>query len=144
MSININYSKSKNKPSSNIVLFSDEKFKIGTIKKYLTKNEISYISDLLKSSDLKKNLLVFELNSKKKIILVAIKNELKRADIESLGAELYGRINYGKKSEYFIISDSVESKNKNFLSYFLKVRNLFQIDLLFLMLLAFLYFLLFF
>ncbi len=66
MSININYSKSKNKPSSNIVLFSDEKFKIGTIKKYLTKNEISYISDLLKSSDLKKNLLVFELNSKKK------------------------------------------------------------------------------
>ena len=54
MSININYSKSKNKPSSNIVLFSDEKFKIGTIKKYLTKNEISYISDLLKSSDLKK------------------------------------------------------------------------------------------
>ncbi len=44
---------------------------------------------------------------------------MKRADIESLGAELYGRINYGKKSEYFIVSDSVESKNKNFLSYFL-------------------------
>ena len=44
---------------------------------------------------------------------------MKTSDIENLGAEFYGRINYGKNSEYFIISDSIESKDKSFLGHFL-------------------------
>ena len=67
---------------------------------------------MLKTSDLKKNLFVFELNSKKKIVLISIKNNLKTSDIENLGAEFYGRINYGKNSEYFIISDSIAGKHE--------------------------------
>ena len=60
MSLKINYLKAeKNKPSSNIVLFSDEKFNINKLKRFLTNNEFTYINDLLKTSDLKKNLLVF-------------------------------------------------------------------------------------
>jgi leucyl aminopeptidase len=39
------------------------------IKKYISSSEFSYISDLLKNSDLKKDLLVFEINSKKTIFL---------------------------------------------------------------------------
>ena len=74
---------------------------------------------ILKSSDLKKNLLIFEINSKKKIVLISIKNNLKTSDIENLGAEFFGRINYGKNSEYFINSDSIISKNENFLGHFL-------------------------
>ena len=70
MSIKINYSKNTNKTSSNVVIFVNEKFNLGPIKKFLSKFEISYISDLLKTSDLKKNLFVFEVNSKKKIILI--------------------------------------------------------------------------
>ena len=35
------------------------------LKKYVSSNEFNYISDLLKNSDLKKNLFVFELSSKK-------------------------------------------------------------------------------
>ena len=55
MAIKINYSKKKsNKSSSNAVLFVDEKFNIKSVKKYVSSNEFSYISDLLKTSDLKK------------------------------------------------------------------------------------------
>ena len=120
MSVKINYPKNtKNNISHNLVLFSDGKFKINNLKKYLKDSEFSYITDLLKTSYLEKNLLVFEITSKKKIVLISIKNNLKTSDIENLGAEFYGRINYGKNSEYFIISDSIESKDKSFLGHFL-------------------------
>tara|TARA_Y200000002_G_scaffold381553_1_gene395901 strand:- start:715 stop:2172 length:1458 start_codon:yes stop_codon:yes gene_type:complete len=120
MSIKINYSKNNNnKSSSNLVLFSNDKFDLNNLKKYLLESEFSYISDLLKTNDLNKNLFVFELTSKKKIVLVSIKNNLKNSDIENLGAELFGRINYGKNSEYDVISDSIVSKHKNFLGHFL-------------------------
>ena len=66
MSIKINYlNRSSDKTSANVVLFTDEKFNIGSLKKYLSNSEFSYISDLLKNSDLKKDLLFFEVNSKK-------------------------------------------------------------------------------
>ena len=89
------------------------------LKKYLSNNEFSYISDLLKTNDLKKNLFVFDVNSKKKIILISIKKNIKISDVENLGAEFYKKINYGKNSEYFLISDSAVSKIDNFLGYFL-------------------------
>ena len=67
MSIKINYSnKAVSKSSGNTVLFTDDKFSINAQKKNLSKSEFSYINDLLKTSDLKKNLFVFEVNSKKK------------------------------------------------------------------------------
>ena len=120
MSIEINYTKNtKNEFSKNIVLFSDEKFRINPLKRYLSNLEFSYINELLKTIDLKKNIFIFELTSKKKIVLVSIKNKLKNSDIENLGAEFYGRVNSGKNSDYLIISDSVKSNNENFLGYFL-------------------------
>ena len=67
MSIKINYLKKINSKSSfNQVLFSNDKFDANSLKKYLSSSEFSYINDLLKTSDLKKNMFVFELNSKKK------------------------------------------------------------------------------
>ncbi len=120
MPVKINYSKkSINKKSSNLILFCNDKFNISSLKKDLTNNEFVYVNDLLKSSDLKKNLLVFELNSKKKIILISIKKDLKTSDIENLGAELYVRVNYGKNSEYFLSTDSVIGNNQNFVGHFL-------------------------
>ena len=67
MSIKINYKniKSKNQPI-NVVLFTDEKFNISSLKKYILNSEFSFINDLLKTSDLKKNFLTFKLSSKKK------------------------------------------------------------------------------
>jgi len=120
MSIKINYTKkTSNKSSSNLVLFVDDKFSVSHLKRYISNIEFSYINDLLKTSDLKKKIFVYELNSKKKIVLISIKKDLKSFDVENLGAEFYGRINYGKDSEYFINSDSITSKHENFLSYFL-------------------------
>ena len=106
MTVKISYLNRKiNELSSNLVLFTNERFDIKSLKKNLSSSEFSYIDDLLKTSDLKKKILVFEVNSKKKIILISIKNNLKTSDIESLGAEFYGRVNYGKNQEYFLHSD---------------------------------------
>ena len=120
MSIQINYnSSSSKKTSNNVILFADEKFNIGPLRKYISISEFSYIKELLKTSDLSKNLLVFELNSRRKIIIISIKKDLKNFEIESLGAELYGRINYGKNSDYFLNSDTALSKYENFIGYLL-------------------------
>ena len=119
MTIKLNYLKKTGSKSSNLVLFCDEKYGTGGLKKYLSNAEFSYINDLLKTADLKKNLFVFEVNSKKKIVLISIKKNLKISDIENLGAEFYKKINYGKNREYLIISDSVPGKNDNLMGYFL-------------------------
>ena len=119
MTIKLNYSKQTSNKSSNLVLFCDEKYNINSLKKYLSNKEFSYIYDLLKTVDLKKNLFVFEVSSKKKIVLVSIKKNLKNSNIENLGAELYKKINHGKNSEYFVISDSVVGNNDNLLGHFL-------------------------
>ena len=67
MSIKINYSnKISGKSPANLVLFANEKFNTNGLKKYLSNTEFSYINDLLKTSDLKKNLFIFEASSKKK------------------------------------------------------------------------------
>ena len=58
MTVQINYKGSSSKKNlSNLVLFVDEKFNISGLKKDITNSEFSYISDLLKTSDLKKDLL---------------------------------------------------------------------------------------
>ena len=120
MPIKINYLKKlSSKSSSNLVFFVDEKFNINKIKKDILNNEFSYIFDLLKKSDLKKNIFVFEVNSKKKIVLISIKKDLKSFDMENLGAEFYGLVNHGKNSEYFLNSDSIGGNHKNFICHFL-------------------------
>ena len=65
MTIEIDYTnKSNSKPTSNLVLFTNEKFSTDKLKKHLSDSEISYINDLLKTSDLKKSILVFKINSR--------------------------------------------------------------------------------
>jgi len=120
MSIQINYKyNSPKKHITNLVLFVDENFNTASLKKYVSSEEFSYISDLLKISDLKKNLLFFKVNSKKIIFLISVKKNLENSDIENLGAEFHGHINYDKKDEYFVNSDSITSKLENFIGYFL-------------------------
>ena len=120
MSIVINYKNSGlKKLTTNLVLFVDENFNINGLKKHVSNTEFSYLNDMLKNSDLKKNLLFFEINSKKTIYLVSVKKDLKTSDIESLGAKFHAYINYDKKNDYFVNSDTINSKTENFLGYFL-------------------------
>jgi leucyl aminopeptidase len=120
MSIKINYKNIiSTKSTINLVLFVDENFNIKDIKKYISNSEFSYIADLLKNSDLKKDTLFFEVNSKKTIFLVSIKKNIKISDIENLGAKFHSYINFDKKDDYFINSDTVNDKTKNFIGHFL-------------------------
>ena len=120
MSVQINYKKSSlKKIPYNLVLFVNEKFNISGLKKNFSNSEFLYISDLLKTSDLKKDLLFFEINSKKTIFLISIKKEIKTSEIENLGAKFHSYIDYNKKKDYFVNSDSIKNKIKNFVGYFL-------------------------
>jgi len=120
MSIKINYKNNiSTKSTINLVLFVNENFNIKDIKKYISNSEFSYIADLLKNSDLKKDSLFFEVNSKKTIFLVSVKKNIKISDIENLGAKFHSYINYEKKDEYFVNSDTINDKTKNFIGHFL-------------------------
>jgi leucyl aminopeptidase len=120
MSIKINYlNKFVNKSLTNLILFVDENFNINELKKNISNIEFSYISDLLKTSDLKKKILFFKVNSKKTIFLISIRKNIKISDIENLGAEFNSYINHDKKNEYFVNSDTIDNKIKNFVGYFL-------------------------
>ncbi len=121
MTIEINY---KNGGLKNIigslVLFVGEKFNIKPIKKHISDTEFSFVNDLLKGSDLKKNILSFDLNSKKKIILVNIKDKSNSSDVENLGAELYDFIKINKITNIAINSKSLQAKpGKDFIGRFL-------------------------
>ena len=120
MTVQIYY---KNSPPRNIlgnlILFVNEKFDLKGLKSEVSKSEFSYISDLLKTRDPKKDILLFELNSKRKIILVSIKKDNKNSDIENLGAKLHGRLNFEKNTEYSINLRSINSKNPYFILHFL-------------------------
>ena len=67
MSLTINYSKKSAKSSSNNkIVFVDEKFNTQNIKNLISISELNYINDLLKNGDLKKNIHIFNVSSKKK------------------------------------------------------------------------------
>ena len=120
MSIQINYkNKGSKNPAANLVLFVDEKFNINSLKKFISNTEYNYIFELLKTNDLKQDILVFEINSKKSIFLVSVKKDITASDIENLGAKFHKHINYEKKNDYFVHSDTIVVKAKNFLGHFL-------------------------
>ena len=68
MTVQINYKNSfLRNIASNLVLFVGENFNINGLKKHISKNEYSYISELLKTSDLKKIYFFLKLIQKKKL-----------------------------------------------------------------------------
>ena len=120
MTIQISYKNNalKNK-MGNLILFVNDKFDIKGLKQYISSSENEYISDLLKNSDLKKSLLVFDYSSKRSIILVSVKSNIQNSKIENLGAQLYGILKGKSKYEYFINLESINTKHQNFISHFL-------------------------
>ena len=60
MNVQISYNKKiLSKNSLNKVYFIDEKYKVSTLKKYLSDKEFNCISDLLKTKDTKKKNIKF-------------------------------------------------------------------------------------
>ena len=120
MPISINYKNNLNKKnSSNLILFVDEKFNISGLKKYISSSEYSFVSDLIKTKDLKKKIINIDVNSKRKIILVSIDKNLTNSDVENLGAKSYDLFKDIKQNEYCLNSDTATNKLKNIVGYFL-------------------------
>ncbi len=112
------------KNPSNLVLFVDEKFSSSPLKKYVSNTEYSFVSDLIKTKDLKKNIASFDLSSKKKIILVSIKKNYTNSEIENLGAKFYDQFKNSKISNFYINSNSLPGGHDNIVGHFLHGLNL--------------------
>ncbi|WP_440651144.1 leucyl aminopeptidase [Candidatus Pelagibacter sp. HIMB1495] len=120
MNIKINYkNKIKKIDKKTIVFFVNENFDLKYLKNYVSKNEYFFINDLIKNRDVKKKIIFFDINSKKKIVLISIEKNLKTYEIENLGAKFYDlNLNY-KFDEIIINSDPFNFKIPNYIGYFL-------------------------
>ncbi len=120
MTVQINYnSNTLKKNSGNIVLFVDESFNITNLKKYISINEYSYILDLLKINDKKKNIITYDINSQRKIVLISIKKKIRNSEIENLGAKFYEKFKDSKLNSYKINTDTILKGLDHFISFFL-------------------------
>ena len=120
MSVTINYKSNSSKiNSSNLILFSDENFNISPLKKHISSSEHNFVKDLIKTVDLKKKILSFDISSKRKIILVSQKKNIKNSDVENLGAKFYDLFKDTKESTFILNSNTISDKSKNFVGNFL-------------------------
>ena len=120
MNIKINFKNQLfNKLKGNLILFVDEEFNISSLKKYISSTEYSYIFDLLKTKDLKKKIITFEINSMKKIILVSFKKKFSNFDAQNLGAECYMILSESKMIENNFNTETIQNKSKNLIGHFL-------------------------
>tara|TARA_B100001250_G_scaffold146107_1_gene125090 strand:+ start:2668 stop:4122 length:1455 start_codon:yes stop_codon:yes gene_type:complete len=120
MSVQINYKNIKStKNSTNLVLFVDEKFNLLKLKKHVSQKEYSFISDLLKSKDLKKRTISFDISSKKRIILISLKKDTQGADLENLGAKFYDNFKNFKIKDYVLNSETIPIKSNKAVGHFL-------------------------
>ena len=120
MNIRINFKNQVfNKSSGNLILFVDEKFNISSLKNHISSSEYTYIFDLLKTKDLKKKIITFEINSKKKIILVSINKNSSNFDAQNLGAKCYIILRESKVVENNVNTETINNKLKNLIGHFL-------------------------
>ncbi len=120
MPVTINYnSVSSKKTSSNLIIFTDEKFDNSGLKKYVSNTEYSFITDLIKTKDLKKKIIYFDINSKRKIILISLKKQITSSDLENLGAKFYDLFKENSQNEFVLNSDTIPNRLKNSIGYFL-------------------------
>ena len=119
MSIEITYkNKILNKNPKNLILFVDEKFNIFNIKKHISRSEFVIISDLVKTRDENKKIVAFDINSKKKIILVSLKKNISVSEVENLGASFYDQFKNNNSKDFSLNSDSISNYQKNIVGYF--------------------------
>ena len=120
MSVKINYkNNSSNKNPSNVVLFTDEKFSTIGLKKQISNAEYSFITDLVKSKNLKKEIISFDISSKRKIILVSIKKNIKLYEVEKLGAKFYDLYKELRQNNFNVNTSTLSSNSDKLIGHFL-------------------------
>ncbi len=120
MSVQINYKVSiLKKNSEKLVFFVDDKFKISSLRKYFSKTEYSYISDLVNINNKKNQIITYDISSKKRIVLVSVKEKVSNSGAENLGARFYEYLKNSKLNNFTINTDTLPKTIKNFISHFL-------------------------
>ncbi len=120
MSVKISYLKYPSKKNTyNPIFFVNEELNINELKGQLTKTEFSYISDLHEISDRKKEINSFDINSKKKIVLISIKKQFQISEIERLGAKFYDHFKNSKLNTFNINTNFKAIKSEDLISHFL-------------------------
>ena len=120
MPVQITYkNKISKKNPSNLVLFVDEKFNISNLKKYISNSDHALILDLIKTRDLKKKIILFDISSKKKIILVSFKKNITISEVENLGANFYDQFKDAKVNEFILNSQTLSNQHQNIIGNFM-------------------------
>jgi len=120
MNVQINYNNSLSKKNhTNKLFFVDESLNIHPLKKFILSREYSYVSDLLKNTDNKKKISLFEFSSSQSITLIKLKKNIKNYEIENLGGDFFNFIKGFDKKDFTVNSDAVSLKLKNLIGYFL-------------------------
>ena len=120
MSIKINYKKKSSKNNSGkLIFFVDEKYSLISLKKNLVKSEYEFMRDILSSHDLTKNIISFDINSKKRIFLISVKKNINSFEVENLGAKFFNYIKNLKQKEFHINSEVLPANQKKLIGYFL-------------------------
>ena len=120
MSIKISYKTSSFvvKPR-NLIFFVNEQYSVSGLKKYFTKSEHNFVSDILKSLDLTKKVISFDLSSKKKIFLISLEKNITSSNVENLGGDFFNFIKELNQEEFLLNSGEIPSKLENIVGYFL-------------------------
>ena len=121
MKININYKSSINhQVFVNQAFFVNENYNTNNLKNFFSASEVASIKEIIKNIAEKKNIINFNLNSKKKIFLINIENNLKTFEIENLGALFYEVIKDASINDLLMnTSFFVKKEEDDYLSFFL-------------------------
>ena len=120
MNIQISFKSNKIKKNlENQVFFINNKNDVSNLKTYISKSEHIYISDLLDINDKQNNILTYDINSKRKIILVVTKKKPTTSETESLGAKFCDYLKDSKQKTINIYTDTNSNSLKDFIGYFL-------------------------
>ena len=122
MTVSIKYKTNLTKKSKfNDVLFVNEKFNLDNIKRYFLSSEFSVISNIIKTKDLKNQIIDFDIVPGKKIILASINRNITSYEAEDLGAKFYNKFKDAKINEFLINTETINaiSKLKNLVGHFI-------------------------
>ena len=122
MIIKINYTKNINKNQiSNYALLLNNFNNLNELKSLFTKFEINSIKEILKNLNLNKNIISFNLDSKKNFFLIKTNENLNKFEIENLGAEFYEYIKNLSLKSLFInpLSINKDIDKESLTNYFL-------------------------
>jgi len=117
MPVHIKFNKKINQNTQNcFAFFIQERFESLQLKKFFNQQELLKIEQIIKKKNKEKNILYFEIDSKKSLILIKVKKD---SLYENLGAELFDFMKNNDFKETSIYSDSAKNINNNFINNFL-------------------------